>query len=186
MAVTASGLLFVGRNDGRLTALDSACGAQLWEFQTGSGMNAPVAIFERNGKQYVLAYSGGNTLAPSPHGDNVWLFALDGTMEQTEPAAVSGASSAGADDAIAIADGEPDLDAGKQVFLSACVACHGEDGRGGHGGGIALQNASDMAMVLNVVSQGRNNMPALGAVFTPEQLRDVAGYVSRVLAAPAQ
>jgi quinohemoprotein ethanol dehydrogenase len=185
MTATASGLLFVGRNDGRLTALDSASGTQLWEFQTGSGMNAPVAIFERNGKQYVLGYSAGNALAPSPRGDNVWLFALDGTLEQAEPAAMTGVSAAGADDAITVAEGEPDLEAGKQVFLSACVACHGEDGRGGHGGGIALQNASDLAMVINVVSQGRNNMPALGAVFTAEQLRDVAGYVARTLAAPA-
>ncbi len=186
MAVTATGLLFVGRNDGRLTALDSANGRQLWEFQTGSGMNAPVAIFERKGKQYVLGYSGGNTLAPSPHGDNVWLFALDGTLDEAEPPGSPAVSSAGADDAITVAEGAPDLDAGKQVFLSACVACHGEDGRGGHGGGISLQNAADMAMVVNVIAQGRNNMPALGAVFTAEQLRDVAGYVSRVLAAPAQ
>ena len=40
---TAGGLVFVGRNDGRLTALDSDTGSQLWEFQTGAGMNAPPA-----------------------------------------------------------------------------------------------------------------------------------------------
>src|SRR5688500_18897761 len=44
---TAGGLLFVGRTDGRLTAIDSASGKQLWEFQTGAGMHAPVATFER-------------------------------------------------------------------------------------------------------------------------------------------
>ncbi len=43
---TAGGLTFVGRNDGRLTALDSRNGAKLWEFQTGAGMNAPVSVFE--------------------------------------------------------------------------------------------------------------------------------------------
>ena len=32
---TAGGLTFVGRNDGRLTALDSRNGTKLWEFQTG-------------------------------------------------------------------------------------------------------------------------------------------------------
>ena len=32
---TGGDLLFVGRNDGRLTALDSRTGKQLWEFQTG-------------------------------------------------------------------------------------------------------------------------------------------------------
>ena len=34
---TAGGLIFVGRNDGRLTALDSRNGDLLWEFQTGAG-----------------------------------------------------------------------------------------------------------------------------------------------------
>ena len=36
---TGGGLVFVGRNDGRLTALDSRTGARLWEFQTGAGVN---------------------------------------------------------------------------------------------------------------------------------------------------
>ena len=72
---TAGGLLFVGRNDGRLTALDSASGKQLWEFQTGAGMHAPVATFEHKGKQYVLAYSAGAALLGSARGDSVWLLA---------------------------------------------------------------------------------------------------------------
>jgi mono/diheme cytochrome c family protein len=62
------------------------------------------------------------------------------------------------------------------------VACHGDDGRGGHGGGIDLASASDFATVAVTIAQGRNNMPALAALFTPEQLRDVAGYVSQRIA----
>jgi quinohemoprotein ethanol dehydrogenase len=73
---TAGDLLFVGRNDGRLTALDSRTGQQLWEFQTGAGMHAPTSTFMHRGKQYVLAYSGGNALIGSARGDSVWLFAL--------------------------------------------------------------------------------------------------------------
>ncbi|HEU4616931.1 MAG TPA: PQQ-binding-like beta-propeller repeat protein, partial [Gammaproteobacteria bacterium] len=84
---TAGGLVFVGRSDGRLTALDSSDGTKLWEFQTGAGMNAPVSVFERNGREYVVAYSAGNLFAGSARGDSVWLFALDGTLEQAEPAA---------------------------------------------------------------------------------------------------
>jgi mono/diheme cytochrome c family protein len=85
-----------------------------------------------------------------------------------------------------VAGGEPNLSAGEQVYRSACVACHGDDGAGGHGGGIDLRNSNDFATVVTVIAQGRNNMPALGAVFTPEQLRDVAGYVADVIAAGAQ
>ena len=77
---TGGGLLFVGRNDGRLTALDSATGKQLWEFQTGAGMHAPVSTFEHKGKQYVLAFSAGSALIGSARGDSVWLFGLDGTL----------------------------------------------------------------------------------------------------------
>ncbi len=77
---TGGGLLFVGRNDGRLLALDSATGKQLWEFQTGAGMHAPVSTFEHKGKQYVLAYSAGSALIGSARGDSVWLFGLEGTM----------------------------------------------------------------------------------------------------------
>ena len=82
---TGGGLLFVGRNDGRLTALDSATGKQLWEFQTGAGMHAPVSTFEHKGKQYVLAFSAGSALLGSARGDSVWLFGLDGTLPPAQP-----------------------------------------------------------------------------------------------------
>ena len=82
---TGGGLLFVGRNDGRLTALDSATGRQLWEFQTGAGMHAPASTFEHNGRQYLLAFSAGSALLGTARGDSVWLFGLDGTLPPVQP-----------------------------------------------------------------------------------------------------
>ena len=82
---TAGGLVFVGRNDGRLTALDSSNGKRLWEFQTGAGMNSPVSVFQYEGEQYVVAYSAGSLFAGSPRGDNLWLFSLKGTMDSSTP-----------------------------------------------------------------------------------------------------
>ena len=82
---TAGGLVFVGRNDGRLTALDSSNGKRLWEFQTGAGMNSPVSVFQYEGDEYVVAYSAGSLFAGSPRGDNLWLFSLKGTMESSAP-----------------------------------------------------------------------------------------------------
>ena len=79
---TAGGLVFTGRNDGRLTALNSATGKHLWEFQTGAGMNSPVSIFEYEGDEYVVAYSAGSLFAGTTHGDSVWLFSTKGTLTE--------------------------------------------------------------------------------------------------------
>jgi hypothetical protein len=81
----AGGLVFTGRNDGRLTALNSATGKRLWEFQTGAGMNSPVAIFEYEGTEYVVAYSAGSLFAATTHGDSVWLFSTKGDPRRERP-----------------------------------------------------------------------------------------------------
>jgi quinohemoprotein ethanol dehydrogenase len=172
---TAGGLVFVGRNDGRLTALDSRNGAKLWEFQTGAGMNAPVTAFEHDGKQYVVAYSAGNLFAGSARGDSLWLFGLEGTLEPVAPPGALMTFSPGA-----TAPG--DAEAGAAVYATACVACHGEQGEGGHGGGPSLQAERSTPIVLQTVSEGRNAMPAFGNALTAAQIRDVAAYVTQRLA----
>ncbi len=83
---TAGGLVFIGRSDGRLTALDSRNGALLWAFQTGAGVNAPASVFEHRGQQHVVVYSAGNLFAASPRGDSVWLFSLQGQLGPVEAA----------------------------------------------------------------------------------------------------
>jgi alcohol dehydrogenase (cytochrome c) len=56
-------------------------GARVWEFQTGAGVNAPASVFEYEGEQYVVVYSGGSLFAGAARGDSVWLFSLKGTLE---------------------------------------------------------------------------------------------------------
>jgi mono/diheme cytochrome c family protein len=190
---TAGGLVFVGRNDGRLTALDSATGRELWEFQTGAGMNAPVSTFEHAGKQYVLAYSAGNALIGSARGDSVWLFGLDGTLPPVEPGvpalrnasvpAPAGDAPAGDAPAGAIRDAPPDLASGERLYEQACVICHGIDGKGGHGGGAPLGKFEDVAAAVRIVTAGRNAMPGFGATLTLKQIRDVSAYVVERLSA---
>jgi quinohemoprotein ethanol dehydrogenase len=177
ITATAGGLLFVGRNDGRLTALDSTTGKQLWEFQTGAGMHAPVTTFERNGKQYVVAFSAGSALLGSARGDSVWLLGLDGTLPPAQPGTPVSRQVVAAAPA-----GTPNLAAGKQVYDQACVVCHEADGKGGHGAAASLVALKDLAATMQTVAGGRNSMPAFSANFTPEQIRDVSAYVVRVLA----
>ncbi len=174
-AATAGGLLFVGRSDGRLTALDSSNGDMLWEFQTGAGMNAPVSVFEHNGTQYVAAYSAGNLFAGSVKGDSVWLFALEGELEAVDP---GGTLMSFPEDL----EGEADLVNGASVYALACVACHGEVGEGGHGGGIDIRDSDVLGPVIQVVYEGRNEMPGFSVTLTPEDIRDVSQHVVEVLA----
>jgi len=188
---TGGGLLFVGRADGRLMALDSANGKQLWEFQTGAGMHAPVSTFEYKGKQYVLAYSAGAALLGSARGDSVWLFALDGTLGPSQPGApvsrtASATPAATNDRPVAANDRsvrlQPDLVEGKRIFTQSCAACHGEDGKGGHLAGAPLDGMKDLAVAMRTVTEGRNNMPSFRNAFTPDQIRDVSAYVVQSLA----
>jgi quinohemoprotein ethanol dehydrogenase len=168
---TAGGLVFVGRSDGRLTALDSGNGEKLWEFQTGAGMNAPASVFEHQGRQYVVAYSAGNLFAGSAKGDSVWLFSLDGTLEPVEPG-----TSAPPPQPVAEAP-PPDIKNGGSVYLTACSFCHGEDGTGGHGGGPTLVEMTSPSDVERMVALGRNNMPGFGGSLSEAEIRDVAAYV---------
>lgn len=75
----------MGRNDGRLTALDSSNGKRLWEFQTGAGVNAPASVFEYEGEEYVAVYSAGSLFAGAPRGDSLFLFSLKGTLASGSP-----------------------------------------------------------------------------------------------------
>ncbi|HEV7716439.1 MAG TPA: PQQ-binding-like beta-propeller repeat protein [Steroidobacteraceae bacterium] len=93
--VTAGGLVFVGRADGRLTALDKSNGSKLWEFMTDAGVNSTVTTFEHKGKQYVVVHAGGGVFANGKQGDGIWMFSLDGQMNPVPPPPPPGARPAG-------------------------------------------------------------------------------------------
>jgi len=161
--------VFLGRNDGRLTALDSSNGSLLWEFQTGAGMNSPVSAFEQDGKQYIVAYAAGNVFAGSTRGDNVWLFSLDGTLNEIVPASETPEFTATAGRAADTANGGT-------LYNAACTFCHGPVGEGG-AGGVTLTNATNLAAVMQQVREGLNAMPPFGAALTPDEIQDVSAYV---------
>jgi quinohemoprotein ethanol dehydrogenase len=182
---TAGGLVFVGRSDGRLTALDSRNGGRLWQFQTDSGVNAPASTFQYEGQQYVVVLSGGTLFAAgAKKGDSVWLFSTGGTLESF-PTSVGRPGSllygAGHEPQVTFATGDPDVPNGKKIFHTFCTACHGDNGTGSHGG-ANLENASkDAKFVITTATTGRGDMPSFKDVLAPEQLRDVAGYVTTEL-----
>src|SRR5438093_1056490 len=86
MLATGGGLLFTGNTTGEFIALDAVNGKQLWQFQTGSGINAMPVTFTHNNRQYVTVLSGLGGLYWNqqrerlkdivPQGGSVWTFAL--------------------------------------------------------------------------------------------------------------
>jgi alcohol dehydrogenase (cytochrome c) len=85
MLATAGGLLFTGKETGEFIAIDIDTGKTVWQFQTGSGINAQPITFTVQGRQYVAIQSGlggvnvvrmGDALKNVPRGGSVWAFAL--------------------------------------------------------------------------------------------------------------
>jgi mono/diheme cytochrome c family protein len=185
-ATTAGGIVFVGRNAGQLEAYDARNGKKLWSFQTGAGANDVPTIFERNGKEYLVFYAGGNALAASAHGDNLWLLGLDGKLGPAPaPAAGQGVGHAGqATPTPAAPTAAGDATAGKTVFANNCSGCHGLTGTGGNGGPdlTARPGAKSYTRVIAQVTNGGNGMPPFKGTLTQKQIRDVATYVVKDIA----
>ena len=85
LLATAGGLLFTGKETGEFIALDIDSGKTLWQFQTGSGVNAQPVTYTHNGRQYVTVLSGigglwwnaaREQLKNVPQGGSVWTFAV--------------------------------------------------------------------------------------------------------------
>ena len=183
--VTAGGLLFVGRNDGRITAIDKTNGDSLWEFMTDAGVNSTVTTFEHNGDQRVVVHAGGGVFAGAQRGDGIWMFSVDGTMRSLPTA---GAGFGGAGPRFGRPQAAPEerpvnLDRGREIYAEACVACHGESGDGGHGGGPTLVAGLPAETIAAIAREGRNTMPGFGTVYAAPDIRDVASYIVDVLAA---
>ncbi len=200
---TAGNLVFVGQNDGRLLALSADEGEKLWEFQTGAGANSTVTTFEKDGKQYVMFVAGGNSLAASPHGDNLWLFSLEGTGESLK-GIESGAAKGGVDhfdneEPQGEGDGEdPTTDEGKDaetsgtkkagdiangesIFAANCSVCHGLSGKGAQGG-PPVTGVTNVDQIMLQVAEGGSGMPAFGDQLSEQEVIDVATYVAESLA----
>ncbi|HXR91923.1 MAG TPA: PQQ-binding-like beta-propeller repeat protein [Steroidobacteraceae bacterium] len=175
--VTAGGLVFLGRNDGRVTALDATDGTHLWQFQTEAPVNSGVSTFMYKGQQLLVTYAGGGFLS-AKKGDGVWLFGLQGTLEPLPPLPSARSQASSPTPAPSRA---ADVVDGEKIYRSACIYCHGDHGQGGEGGGKAISPTLGIDGVTAVLRAGRNQMPAFGASLTAEQLNDVATFVHQSL-----
>ncbi len=83
LLTTDGGLVFTGKLTGEFIALDQDTGKQLWQFKTGSSVNAPPITYTHKGVQYVTVLSGRGGSNPNraagalvPTGGSAWTFAL--------------------------------------------------------------------------------------------------------------
>jgi len=173
--VTGGGLVFVGRSDGRLTALDKANGDKLWEFQTDAGINATVSTFTYKGNQYVTVLAAGSYFPGTKRGDSLWLFSLKGTQgplvafkhentffSPTPPPEPTRAAN---------------IIHGRTLYAAVCQPCHGASGEGGHGGGKPLTAKLDVKEIMAVAYGGKNDMPSFRETLTSDDLQDVGTYI---------
>jgi alcohol dehydrogenase (cytochrome c) len=185
--VTGGGLIVHGRNDGRVVALDKDDGTKLWEFQTDAGVNGTATTFMHEGRQHIAIIAAGSLYSAGAHGDSVWLFSLDGTLdpivpEQTSQAPAGGlrplATAATALVVEPIAGYTPSLDSGRQIYTTLCTTCHGEEGQGGHQGGVPLLGKElTLGHIMTMATYGRNTMPGFAQAFTREQMQDVGTFI---------
>ncbi len=176
---TAGNLVFVGRNGGQIEAYNATTGQRLWSFQTGAGANDSPTEFAMDGKEYLAFYAGGNSLAATAHGDNLWLFSLDGTLGPAKAAgAGQGTEHTGESD---VPTTKGDATAGKQGFADNCSVCHGAAGTGGNGGPdlTSIPDAKDVTKVIGQITNGGGGMPAFKGTLTQKQINDIAAYVTQ-------
>ena len=175
---TAGGLLFVGRRDGRVQALDKRNGGSLWEWQLDAPISAPVTTFEHRGEQMVAVYAAGGYYSGPLRGDGVWLLSRKGAMQ---PAKALVETAPGARTVVADATGGR-ADEGAKVYQRICEPCHGATGKGGHAEGAILPDNVTAQTAMTTAMTGKKDMPSFEKVLSEQELKDVAAYVARLLA----
>ncbi len=70
---------------------------------------------------------------------------------------------------------------GKQLFASMCVACHGENAKGGVGPDLTLSRykyGKSRLDIIKTISEGRpGGMPSFSSQITPDQIEGLVEYV---------
>jgi alcohol dehydrogenase (cytochrome c) len=200
---TAGNVVFSGKNNGEFVAYNATSGEQLWSFQTGAGANAAAGIYEMEGKERVVELAGGNALAGSPHGDNLWQFSLSGTMG---PAAAPKSATEAIEHKTSNSKKEKEpteekaeekkketesskesasvspanVTAGKSIFASNCSVCHGIAGTGGNGGPNLnnLPRAKSVSGVVEQLTTPLGAMPSFKEQLSAKEKEEVADFVT--------
>ena len=89
------------------------------------------------------------------------------------------------DDVPEVSADDAELVTGRDVYARNCVACHGAAGQGGTGPklseGVVIERYPDVHDHIDIIANGRNQMPAYGGKLTDEEIEAVVRYNREVL-----
>ena len=184
--VTAGDLLLIGRADGKLHAYDITNGDELWSFQLDAPPVPSPVVFEHEGQQKILLFAGGSLFSGGGKSDSLWLLSLDGTQGESQdvtvavpPPSINNDGDPEALPPLALPATEVDLARGQEIYASICLACHGEDGQGGHAEGAPIPVDASVEHIFTIATRGGQKMTPFGEAFTPAELKSVATYVKQ-------
>jgi outer membrane protein assembly factor BamB len=177
----ANDVLYVADDSGRIAAYDARGGERLWSHEVAFPAAGGIAVVDGT------VYAGwGWWLAGAPEDADGGLiaFRLGGQdaadAEQGEDAEQGDAAGngAGGDDEAA-GDGA----AGEDVYAQSCASCHGGTGEGGSGPSlVGVDDRLTHDEHLDVVRDGRGDMPGWEDDLTAEEIEAVVDYQRTVLA----
>lgn len=181
---TGGNLVFQGGGDGRFVAYRADTGAQVWDMNVGSAINAAPITYEIDNTQYVAVMAGYGgamrigTPEPPPVQGRLLVFRLGGnarlaplsTEARTRPAAIP-VPAASADT----------LMLGAITYARRCMACHGAEAASG---GLAPDLRYSQAITFDRYDQivmggalAARGMPSFKQALMDNELAAIKAYV---------
>jgi quinohemoprotein ethanol dehydrogenase len=187
---TAGNLVFQGTAAGEFIAYRASDGAQLWSFQTQTGVIAAPMTFAVDGRQYVTVLAGWGGVFPLvagelafksgrlPNRSRVLTFALDG--KRTLPSA--SVEQPELPQPPSVAQAPERVAEGANVYARYCGSCHGD---AAHSGGIlpdlrysrALADDSLWQAVVLKGALSANGMIGFESALGEQRLASVRAYL---------
>ena len=181
---TAGNLVFQGRADGILAAYRATDGQQLWQFDAGTGIEAPPVTYMLDGVQYVsvmAGWGGGGahqTAGKVKPGYGRILTFAPGAMASFNPPAYGHKEPPSP--AIAMTAPAKTVHTGKLLFNDHCAGCHGADAVGGANPDLRYAGKQVHEQFEAIVLGGARasaGMPSFKKVLNAEQIHAIQAYV---------
>jgi outer membrane protein assembly factor BamB/cytochrome c5 len=200
-ATYSNGLVFTTEFGGKVLAFDAKTGKEVWSARLPAGANSPVAITGEYlvtaagyplGKSQTATVVGYKIGATAPVRSSLAAGAAEEEGENKSGEGEAGAEKEEAGEEETMKEGEggggeaaaggaaAELTAGEEVFDTTCSSCHtlAAAGTNGNVGPNLDELEPSDALVEHQVTNGGGGMPAFGGTLSPEEIKNVATFVS--------